>query len=114
MYDRGDFTGKVVRQLLYTPTAYQEVVKSYGTPKTIHKRLPPRICLRTFANRQLIGYALAFFIFAYALGWAPEILMLLLFCVFCAIVFVRASLETWRESKGTLRALDEDSFPSEN
>ena len=113
MYDRGDFTGKVVRQILYPATPYQEVVKSYGTPKTIHKRLPPRLCLRTFANRQLIGYTFGLFIIAYALGWAPEILILLIVCFFCGVVFVRASLETWHESRGTERPLDEDSFPSE-
>lgn len=109
-YERNDFVGHVVRQLLVPPISYQEVVKKYGTPKTIQKRLGPRVCLRKLANQQVVGYALAIFIIAYTFGWAPEILILLLVCCVCAVVFVRASLETWRESGGRVSIDAEDSY----
>ena len=98
-YSQADFTGRVIRQLLVPPVTYQEVIKSYGTPRTISKHLPPRICLRTLANKQLVGYTMGFFMLAYSLGWAPEILILLISCMLLAIVFVRASISTWRDEK---------------
>ena len=100
-----------MRQLLYPPTTYQEVVKKFGTPNTIQKRLPPRICLRTLANRQVVGYTLGLALLSYGLGWAPEILILILACFFCGTLFVRASLESWREAGGRI-LIDEDSFTS--
>lgn len=109
-YERQDFTGRVVRQLLAPPVSYQEVIKKYGTPKTIQKRLGPRVCLRKLANQQVVGYALAVFLISYTFGWAPEILLLLLVCCVCAVVFVRASLETWRESGGRVSIDTEDSY----
>ena len=98
-YSQADFTGRVIRQLLVPPVTYQEVIKSYGTPRIISKHLPPRICLRILANKQLVGYTMGFFMLAYALGWAPEILILLISCILLAIVFVRASISTWRDEK---------------
>lgn len=109
-YDRPDFVGRVVRQLLVPPTTYQEVVKHYGTPRNIQKRLGPRVCLRKLANQQVVGYTLGLFILAYSFGWPPEILLLLLASCVCAVIFVRASLETWRESGGRISIDAEDSY----
>lgn len=85
-------------------------MKKHGTPKTITKRLGPRVCLRKFANKQVVGYALAVFLLSYSCGWAPEILLLLIVCCVCAVVFVRASLETWCESGGRINIDAEDSY----
>lgn len=86
------------------------MIKKYGTPKTIQKRLGPRVCLRKLANKQVVGYTLAVFLASYAVGWAPEILLLLLVCCLCAVVFVRASLETWRASGGRVSIDAEESY----
>ena len=98
-YSQADFTGRVIRQLLVPPATFQEVIKGRGTPKTISKHMPPRICLRQLANRQLIGYTMGFFLLAYALGWAPEIVLLFVICTLLAVVFVRASIRTWKDEK---------------
>lgn len=58
----------------------------------------------------MLGYILGLFMLFYTFGWAPEILLLLLSCCMCAVVFVRASLETWRESQQQ-SAEHVDSFP---
>lgn len=108
--ERSDFVGRVVRQLLVPPVTYQEVVKKHGTPKTITKRLGPRVCLRKFANKQFVGYGMAVLLLSYTWGWAPEILILLIVCCICAVVFVRASLETWRASGGRVTIDAEDSY----
>merc|ERR1712135_222265 len=64
-YNRSDFTGKVFRQVLAPPIAYQEVIKKYGTPQVVRKRLPPRVCLRLLANQQVLGYILGLFMLFY-------------------------------------------------
>ena len=87
------------RQILAPPVVYEEVIKTFGTPKTIKKRLGPRLCLRKLAHKQLLGYILGLFIIAYLFGWAPEIFAVLLVCAFWAVVIVRASLETWKERR---------------
>lgn len=102
--------GRVVRQLLTPPVSYQEVIKKYGTPKTIHRRLGPRLCFRRFASQLFVGYTLGLFILFYAFGWAPEIVLLLIVCCLCAVVFVRASIETWRESGGRVSIDPEESY----
>ncbi|XP_057372003.1 sphingomyelin phosphodiesterase 4-like [Daphnia carinata] len=99
-YERHDFLGRVVRQLLTPPIMYQEVIKKYGTPKVIQKRLGPRLCLRKLASQQVVGYTLGILVLSYSFGFAPEILCLLLVSCACAVIFVRASYETWRESGG--------------
>ena len=109
-YERPDFVGRVIRQLLVPPTSYQEVIKKYGTPKNIQVRLGPRVCLRKLANQQVVGYTLGIFILSYSFGWAPEILLLLLVCCVCAVVFVRASLQTWKECGGRVSIDAEDSY----
>nr|CAH0109542.1 unnamed protein product [Daphnia galeata] len=109
-YERPDFVGRVIRQILVPPTSYQEVIKKYGTPKNIQVRLGPRVCLRKLANQQVVGYTLGIFILSYSFGWAPEILLLLLVCCVCAVVFVRASLQTWKECGGRVSIDAEDSY----
>lgn len=109
-YERRDFTGRVVRQLLTPPVTYEEVIKKYGTPKVIQKRLGPRVCLRKLANQQVVGCTLGIFVLSYALGFAPEILCMLLVCSACAVIFVRASYETWRESGGRVCIDTEDTY----
>ena len=48
-YERPDFVGRVIWQLLVPPTSYQEVIKKYGTHKNIQVRLGPRPCVFTEA-----------------------------------------------------------------
>ena len=111
MYHRTDFTGRVVRQLLAPPADYQEVIKSYGTPRVIEKRLPPRVCLRFLANQQIVGLFLALLLGSYAFGLAPEILLLFVVCAILAVLFVRASLATYRDRQGNISIEnDESSF----
>lgn len=100
----------MVRQLLVPPTTYLEVVKKHGTPRTITRRLGPRLCLRKLANQQFVACTLGVFVLAYSFGWAPEILLLLIVCCLSAVVFVRASLETWREAGGRVSIDAEDSY----
>lgn len=101
-YERNDFLGRVVRQLLTPPATYQEVIKKHGTPKVIQKRLGPRLCLRKLASQQVVGYTLGILVLSYTFGFAPEILCLLVVSCACAVIFVRASYETWRESGGRI------------
>jgi len=105
-YNRSDFTGKVFRQVLTPPVTYQEVVKKYGTPEVVVKHLPARVSLRFLAHQQVLGYIFGLFMLFYTFGWAPEILLLLLSCCVCAVVFVRASLETWRQSQNSAEHVD--------
>ena len=109
-YERPDFVGRVIRQLLVPTTSYQEVIKKYGTHKNIQVRLGSGVCLRKLANQQVVGYTLGIFILSYFFEWAPEILFLLLVCCVRAVVFVRASIETWKESGGRVSIDTEDSF----
>jgi len=55
LYGRSDFTGRVVRQLMAAPGHHQQIVKSYGTPRVLEKRLPPRVCLRPLAHQQVLA-----------------------------------------------------------
>lgn len=108
LYGRRDLVGRMGRQLLAAPTNYEEVVRTYGTPKIIDKSLPPRISLRLLANKQLLGYTMGLFMLSYALGWAPELVLLLALGTGIFVLFTRASLDVWNECD--LSVGNEDSF----
>ncbi|XP_065296938.1 sphingomyelin phosphodiesterase 4 isoform X2 [Dermacentor albipictus] len=94
LYDSPDFLGHVARLLLQPPTVYKEVVKrGIGMPHDYRQhRLPARLCLRTLAHKQFIGYLCILLFLGYTWDYSPFTVCLIVLECFSVGLLLRA---TW-------------------
>lgn len=102
-YERPGFAGHVARQLLRPPTTYTEVVKGWGVGRpAVHRQhaLPPRLCLRLLAHRQLLAYVAAVLLVAHSLGYGPGVATFTIVLFAALFVLLRAAWDWARSLSG--------------
>lgn len=99
LYERPGFAGHVARQLLRPPTTYTEVVKRCVGQPAVRRRhaLPPRVCLRLLAHKQLLAYVAAMLLVGHSLGYGLGVVTFVLGLCAALLVLLRATWD-WARS----------------
>ncbi|XP_015603161.1 sphingomyelin phosphodiesterase 4 isoform X2 [Cephus cinctus] len=100
VYNRNDFVGRLVRQILQPPTVVKKLPKrtTHGFSSSYEERIPPRISLRRFASHSFVTVMFLGMFSFWLIGYGITTFFGLVLCIWILYVIARATCEPWIRS----------------